>query len=232
MSCARQMFEGQFLFQLTPDNEPVIRKMIQYFWQSPRFFEPGARAGDKWVKVTMSPPSLKKGICLIGNPGTGKDTIFMVFSHILKYYEYHSAFDLVNCQELAQRFQIRGIESIDMYGYGSFVKGPKGLIKTRPKHYCFRDLGAETDAAHFGNKISVMTEIIQARNDNIYTGMISHATTNMDVREVAMRYGSGLPPSGKDITPQMLESGGNKRLLRRFKQQFNRIILPGLGYEM
>lgn len=142
VEAAQQLFSGQYLWKLDSNNEPVIRKMIQYFMSSPRFLEPKARCSGAWVDVRMSSrPSFSKGICLIGNPGTGKDAIFMTFSAMLRGLNHTDSFSMVNCQELAQLYEREGMGPLEKYGYGSFANGPKGLVYDRPRHYCFRDLG-------------------------------------------------------------------------------------------
>lgn len=231
VEAANQVFTGHFLWKLDHYNEPVVRKMIQYFMGSPRFLEPKARCGGGWVNVQMSSRlSFSKGICLIGMPGTGKDCIFMVFAAMLRALNHPDAYSMVNCQELAQLYERKGMEPLEKYGYESFANGPSGLVYDRPRHYCFRDLGAERDVSHYGNRTSVMVDIIQARNDVYYHGLKTHATSNMSEREMGMRYGVGIPRG--EITDQAFEQGADQRVLRRIRQMMNRIILPGPCREM
>ena len=140
---------------------------------------------------------LTKGICLIGNVGTGKTLIMDVFKKFTenKVNEYH-IFDM---KKISRDVQENGVEAVKNYTQGVC---------------CYDDVGFEDKAAYFGNKICVFTEMINIQYNKFQkTGKICHITTNLGFNE--------------DLGFGLLNGKYDPRVFDRVREMFNIIILKG-----
>jgi hypothetical protein len=148
-------------FVIDESNEGPIKLLCQYFSLSPQFEEDGR--------------SLKKGLMLCGNLGTGK-TLLM---HLCRKNDF-TEYIVVNCRKVASEFSTDGDMGIQPY-------------KIHPKRfgneYCFDDFGHEPIKYHYGSKIDVMEDVLLARYDFGSPFTHTHITTNKTANEIKERYG-------------------------------------------
>lgn len=114
----------------------------------------------------------RKGILLIGNPGSGKTMLLEVYQKLIRNtpMAYHS----MDCIEASRQYS--------QYGEKTFAKWNG--------NYFFDDIGLETTAIHFGKKCEVMQDLIFYRYNQWKTlGVVTHFTTNMKPEEISARYG-------------------------------------------
>lgn len=174
------------------ENRDVIVTLLHYFTNNPEFRE----------QHIVRSPSLKKGILLAGNIGTGK-TLLMQILRDCRFPD--KFFGIKTCREVSYQYASEGIEGIAVYG-SKAVRMEHGQIK--PYHLLFDDLGAEQNMNHYGNKMNVMAELLLDRYEHFLKyGLITHLTTNLDLKDIERFYGN--------------------RVLSRMHQMFNFISLGG-----
>lgn len=177
-------------YDIDDENREVITMLLKYFTGNPAFeSEPELRN-----------PSLRKGILLAGNVGSGKTLLL----DILRACHFPGqSFGRQTCRQVAQRYASEGFKEIEMFG-AKAVRFEHG--KKKCSHLFFDDLGAEGDMSFFGNKQNVMAEVLIDRYEHfLKNGLITHLTTNLDLDGIEQEYGN--------------------RLLSRMHQMFNFIPL-------
>lgn len=93
-------------------------------------------------------------------------------------YFVYKEFDypVVSTRKIAAEFYADGFQVIHKYGQTNKV-------------YCFDDLGIENNIKQFGNETNSMAEILLNRYDlHVNFGIVTHATTNLNVTEVEKMY--------------------------------------------
>lgn len=113
----------------------------------------------------------QKGILIKGATGRGKTMLFDVFANFMKVEQcsgYQSdeyiplSMTKVNSRTIAEDFIRDGFEGIRKYYFG------RGLM--------IDDIGAEVTAQYYGNKVDVIAEVIDRREEN---RLLTFATTNL-----------------------------------------------------
>jgi DNA replication protein DnaC len=151
-------------FILTKNNTPALRALVKYF------------AG---IENQPGDLDLRKGIILKGPTGTGKTTIMRLFS--LWLVNKPSRFRMVNCRDIQREAAANGFEALYKYTKFSYHYKNGYHRENGPVTYCLDDLGAEDPTKFYGQEINVIQELIQDRyNEYQMTGMITHATTNIN----------------------------------------------------
>ncbi len=118
---------------------------------------------------------LEKGILLLGPVGCGKTSLMTL---IKPFFQNEFQYRIKPSREISFEFIKEGYTTIIRYGKSSNV-------------YCFDDLGVEKSLKHFGNDCNTMAEILLCRYDNfIQSGILSHATTNLNAQELENLYGN------------------------------------------
>jgi DNA replication protein DnaC len=162
--------------------KPIFKALCYYFANDVEF----EQMGKGW--------SLNKGICLMGNIGTGKTTLMNMFSK-----NKRQCYKVISCRDIAGQFadakgnkdysahEILEVYSNDMplatNNYNFFLQDSLG--------YCYDDLGTESVKKNFGNEVNVMEEIILNRYDNRKTGWhFTHITTNLTADQIGENYGN------------------------------------------
>lgn len=158
-------------FKVYSEDYEMIFKLIAYAIQDI----------EACKKYSINP---SKGLLLTGPIGCGKTSLMTIlndFMHPDHRYIVHP------CSQVSFQYAELGVEIIGRYAYRSFKTQPG---KRTPKHYCFDDLGTETNAVHFGMSVNVMTEILLARHRLFHAEqMMTHVTTNLSADEIEARYG-------------------------------------------
>lgn len=122
-----------------------------------------------------------KGILLSGSVGCGKTSLMKLIRHIAPN---KTKYNIIPCRNTVFSFNHIGYKTIEDYG--------------NQHHFCFDDLGVEPTGRHFGKDCNVMGEILLSRYDlfvkTCHTehsrGVITHATTNLNAKELEERYGN------------------------------------------
>jgi len=160
-------------FILDEFSEPLINLLSLYFTNDPRFEKSGY--------------SLKKGILLHGNVGTGKSSILNTFGRNQK-----QSFRMMPCLNLGIEFSKskNGYDAMELYvSDGSVNRSPREYWQQQRFTWCFDDLGVESEKKHFGNDVNVMAELIQMIYDRQKLIGNIHFTTNLGADQITEFYG-------------------------------------------
>lgn len=188
--------EGEPNFKIDQNNAIVYNVLLRYFCEDPTFYEFA-------IKAKIKNPSLKKGIMLAGDFGVGKTDLMALFAK-----NYRMVYDVVNAKKISGDFEREGDEALKQYlvnkknpvnDASSFYQPESGL--------CIDDLGTEDVKVHFGNRKSVLADILEVRYSKSKVGQCLHATTNLTADQIKEYYGG--------------------RIASRMKEIFNIIELPG-----
>lgn len=118
---------------------------------------------------------LDKGILLNGPVGCGKTSLMTLLRH---FHDPPTKYVIKSTREIATEFHEDGFQVIGKYGKGR-------------KIYCLDDLGVEQSMKYYGNECNTIGEIILQRYDlQMYEGVITHATTNLNANELEALYGN------------------------------------------
>lgn len=171
--------ERKVKFAIDEQNGKVVDALLRYFTNDPQFVDLGKEQGEKW--------SLRKGILLCGNVGTGKTTLMGLFSRNKK-----RCYMLSDCSELVSIYNEEGSGVIDMMGqYFPTVMNDARFFHQREVGRCFDDLGTETKGMHFGKSQDVLCEILESWYKKGDYSCV-HVTTNLGAKELEQRYGTRL----------------------------------------
>lgn len=160
-------------FSLLEEDVELLRKLLIYFFSD-------------WELTKRNNIDLKKGVMLAGPVGSGKTSIMALVSYFQSVQQRHI---LKPCRDIVLEFHSKGFKTINKYGK-SFQKVEGSLL---PVAYCFDDLGSESKVSYYGNDCDVIKEIILSRYDLFESiGMMTHFTTNLNVKELEVRYGENV----------------------------------------
>lgn len=145
-------------FKETPEALKNIEPIIKYFVYDDDFFK-----CDNLV-TTLSQPSFKKGLLIIGKFGNGKTSIMRALSKLFNHYQMPMRFKAVNAHDLVTEW-----ESIDSHG-------GKDLFFERYtcKSLYIDDVKKEREASNYG-KTEIIRDILEKRYDR---KLITHITCN------------------------------------------------------
>lgn len=131
--------------------------------------------------------SLNKGICLMGNIGTGKTSLMRMFERNKK-----QSYTVISCRKVAGDYAENGHDALDIYSElrNNYTNEIRYFLQPH-LGFCFDDLGTEEIKKNFGNQVNVMEEIILNRYDNKHYGFqFTHLTTNLTADQIESIYGS------------------------------------------
>ena len=156
-------------FEKNNYNSELFVELCKYFTDTPCKFNPD------------------KGLFIFGRTGTGKSTLMKLFSINQK-----CSYRIVNCKVVSDELLNAGNnfdEVLKSYSkpYCGTIKndfGNSGQMGT-----CFDDLGTEDIINSFGNKRSVMTDILLRCYDSYLMKGIIHITTNNTKEMILENYG-------------------------------------------
>jgi hypothetical protein len=172
-------------FDLDQGNTEVVKDLIAYF----------TRQEDSRLSV-------RKGICLYGDIGTGKSTLMKQLSKFTKDKNLETQFDFIYMDDVYMDCDSTGLESLNSYRFRACM---------------FDDIGmrAENNVNNYGTKINAYRELVR-RQYNRFTRTIpslSHYTTNIEYQN-------------KDFTSGLVKVFG-ARELDRFREMCNFVGLFG-----
>lgn len=142
--------------------QTLCRELLYYFANDPRCIWP-----------------LDKGLCFLGATGVGKTILLRVFQNFIVNI-------LPNNPKRFRFTTCRGV-------YDDFARGQYAAIeKYTLGNWCFDDLGQEEqEYQHFGNRISVMEQVLFYRDKERERGyMNTLITSNLNTEEIEARYGT------------------------------------------
>lgn len=184
-------------YQVTDDNRNIIHALCLYFSNDPRF------------EKQFPQFSLNNGICLSGNPGTGK-------THLMEYFQMNpkQCYRQPICKEIAEKFRTdfnyEGQDTIEYYSSIPKAKQPSPFNQEQVG-FCFSDLGTEDDKNNFGNKMNVMEEIILMRYEKKVPFHFTHFTSNLGAQQIQDRYGVRFRDRIKESCNWMVMTGKSFR---------------------
>ncbi|WP_111309618.1 ATPase [Confluentibacter sediminis] len=147
-------------FKLFDEDRDILFKLCNYFIKD--------EANCK--KLNMD---LNKGILLTGPVGCGKTSLMKLLRHMVPHQK---PYKIIPSRNIVFGFNHIGYKTIEDYGNGQY--------------FCFDDLGVEPIGRHYGQDCNVMGEVLLSRYDLfLQHKIITHATTNLNARELEDRYG-------------------------------------------
>jgi len=175
-------------FVIDDENRQQVSAFVAYF----------SNNEDRMRELEIDP---RKGIILIGNPGSGKSILFRTLRDVLesrheveiggrKLIEarFFKRCNLYTCEHMAKLFMAKGEAGLEHFSKGAVHRNGRDKVL---KHACFDDLGAEELRNVYGNKKEVMVDIIQERYDLFLEhGLLTHFTSNLNPQEIENRYSS------------------------------------------
>jgi len=169
-------------FQLTAHTQNIYRILTEYINKNPDF----ERRTLKIKGRNDIPFSLKKGICLISPPGTGKSFIFMEL--LKKYFLYFPdlRYRTITTYKLEQLFGEYGISGWEHINDGVYV----GADERTNFNLYIDDIGTETQRLlHYGSEIDFLNRVIDIRvwQQRKY-GVVTHTSTNLTLPQLKERY--------------------------------------------
>lgn len=163
-------------YKIIEENLPVIEMLILYICNDPAFEQ---------LPVSnhlRTQPSLSKGICLMGNSGSGKTLIMQILSRIKMP---GNIFEIVFTDMILQEYKKQDDYLMQKY-YKEFIDKDR----TRPKEICFDEFGYEQQFKDFGSQVPFYLDIIVKRNRSwVSHGIKTHFTTNFNRKKVEEYYG-------------------------------------------
>ncbi len=152
--------------------------------------------------------SVKKGLLLCGNVGTGKTTMFKIFSRVIADLKYSYEFRIYPSHIIVQDFMKNGYDGFDKYTKGKIMDTYYGDRMVNTVESVIDDLGMEQKVSYYGTSTDITGELLLRRYEMLISSRIrTHATTNLTTAELKDRYGA--------------------RIYDRMKEMFN--IIPLMG---
>jgi DNA replication protein DnaC len=199
----RTIIEDHFLaeteFIIDKHNERTVELLIMYFMGDTEF----ENAGNY---------SLKKGILLKGNVGTGKSLLIKAFKFLNAKIYRQNSFDFISAIEITKKYEEKGIEGINRYMKNPKLNEHNVEVKT-PLHLCIDDIGTEeTTVKHYGTRCSVIADVLHERYE-IFTdnGKLTHITTNLIPKEIEELYGERVRSRMREMFNQIELTGPDRR---------------------
>ena len=183
-------------FKLDADNTVVFELLCYYFSNDRRFISSANGLGIKNA-------SLEKGIVLAGNCGVGKTWLMKLFCK-----NQRQVFFIRNAKDVANEFEKGGQETVDQYVdlFKNAFEDPDCFYQ-KTSGLCLDDMGTEDIKNNYGNKKSVIGDLIELRYAKGNMGIMFHATTNLTGVQLNDYYGA--------------------RVVSRLREVANFIELPG-----
>ncbi len=175
-------------FILDEQNAYLYDLLCLYFGNDERFISNAMAAGVK-------NPTLKKGIMLAGNFGTGKTYMMKLFSK-----NQRQCFAVKNAKEIATQYKSEGELTLEEY-----IQITKAAFEDPSVFYqpsiglCIDDLGTEDLKTNYGDKKNVIGDIIEQRYFNNNCGIYFHGSTNLTAQQLKDYYGERVTSRMREI---------------------------------
>jgi hypothetical protein len=174
---------GEDKFISTPQTTELYRTLAEYFNNDPDFEKRSLKAAN--IEI---PFSFKKGILLLGRPGTGKSFIFQrLFKRFIRPCAHITAYDI------QQMYTTGGIKAHLEWESGFKLFDDNRIrIPVEPIEFnvYVDDFGREQKSCkHFGTELHFMDVFIDRRDVIMtYSGAKTFATTNLKINELKEYY--------------------------------------------
>ena len=162
--------KSQKPFNIDAQNEEVIKFLCLYFANHKDFETPAA--------CFKTVPSLRKGIYLCGNVGSGKTLLMKLLNQALVNFRFRIAY----CDEITDGVRKVGVNSLDPYRVAFRQdKNPNDIM--------FDDFGLDAKAKYYGDAINPMYDLIIKRH-RLFTenGILTLFTSNLTLQEISEQY--------------------------------------------
>lgn len=191
-------------------NRNLITSIARRVVPDYRFDEPVRKAAREILDWFNS--DSRKGILLMGNIGSGKTRLMQIFEIYSRALESPKLFEIINVLELQEKFVKQGWQGIESYSRNT-VRTAYDTEEIFPKSICIDDLGVETNQVnHYGNSVNVIEELLFTRYELwFYSGIVTHATTNLNSKMLQEKYGQRLGSRFKDMFRIVVLSGADRR---------------------
>jgi DNA replication protein DnaC len=194
----QRFYEERFYkkFEIDEDNKMLVELLSWYFTNDERFTETGR--------------SLKKGILIMGNVGTGKTELMAFFQKNKK-----CCYTIRHCKKIAEEYLLYSKDS------DFTIEGNYSTPIEKPLHdpsvffqkyigYCFDDLGTEENKNNYGNKKNVMADIVTSIYDKKDFSKF-HMTTNLDKTELERILGTRVTSRMREMFNVFVYNGKDRR---------------------
>lgn len=165
---------------------------------------------ENYFNGTINP---KKGLLITGSVGTGKTTFFKIAKEYNRSRSY--PYDLRICPsfDICKDFMKDGYD-----GYGKYVEFTISEIQrgiyngAKEIELVIDDLGYDKPIQYFGNTVDITGELILRRYENfVRYGNRTHATSNLDVKDLKERYGIRVYDRMIEMFNIVVLTGGSRR---------------------
>lgn len=173
----------KFLSQYVADNgrhflldqwsTPILEALCLYFTNDERF------------EALDASFSLKKGIMIQGNVGSGKSSLMKIFA-----VNQQKSFRFVSCSNVAREYSEGGYKVVSKYMRPLTNSNRQLFFGQELLGWCFDDLGFEAEGKHYGKASNIMTELLQAIYDEQELRGMVHVTTNLTAKDIDTMYGN------------------------------------------
>ena len=178
------------------DNQNAFEAMCYYF------------TNDKMFEELDRGYSLRKGLLIIGNVGTGKTTLMKLFAKNQK-----SSYEIESCRRLSDKYAIEGVGLLEENGNIKYCQPSFTTFLQNNLGICYDDLGTERNGIRYGDSVNIMEHILLNRYENSKIPFFrTHITTNLTADEIEQMYGT--------------------RVRSRMREMFNTIVLDGKDRRM
>jgi DNA replication protein DnaC len=185
-------------FVIDEKSKELLRFICLYFAADKMFLEETV-LDSNLLKSVNNAASIKKGIILAGNCGTGKTLIMKSAQKIYNYFPDNSF-------KFATTSQV-----VTDYNKPNDKGGDEAITRYKNGDWCFDDFGSEEMGSHFG-KIEVMKEIILRRYEMfINYGNKTYLTTNLSPQMIEERYGERVMSRLKEMCNIKIITGNDRR---------------------
>jgi DNA replication protein DnaC len=197
---AEKKFDKRFI--IDDDNSFVFELLCRYFGEDQEFF-------SLCQSIGLENASLKKGIFLAGNFGTGKTWMMNLFKQ-----NQRQCFAIRHAKEIANGY--RSSKTPDDF-LADWVTPIKNAVNDATVFYqpelgiCIDDIGTEDEKNNFGNKANVIGDLIELKYSAGIYGLNFHATTNLTSEQLNNYYGGRVVSRMREIFNFIELSGKDRR---------------------
>jgi DNA replication protein DnaC len=186
----RELSVNNQAFVVEPGNKPKLAELVCYFTGNANKLNPS------------------KGIYLYGPVGRGKTLIMQSLAQMCLLVE--QKMEAAGIYFTCNRFQIKNAKSI--VAELAENKKPEVMKKYYSGVWCIDDLGAEDSYKLFGNEMNVVGDIIIERYQRYQqSGLLTHATSNVDPKDWKDKYGDRVASRMSEMFNPVLLVGEDKR---------------------
>lgn len=180
----------------------VFTLLCYYFSADPHFVILADEMG-------ISRPDLRKGLLIAGRIGCGKTSLMRLFQR-----NQRQVYTIQSAKEIAWNWRQAGENG---GAYMERLSNPHMLPVNDMQNFyhrlaglCIDDAGTEDVQNGFGNRASVIADLIEARYFNRCTGVLFHLTTNLTMKTVKEFYGDRVASRLRE-TMNVIEYKGEDR---------------------